>query len=356
MTYLVFVLLVVVGSALAIVLLAAYLLLRRSVVVRIERREARHRATVEPHVVAWVAATRPDTREAAERALRALHRRSERNAASLAFARVLGVVGGRRHVDGLRIFDELGLLDRLERRLRSWSASRRARACELTGSLAHPALVAELARRLHDDHPEVRIAAARALGRTRLLDAAAPLAGLLHGGQVARGTTFHAILELGPAGAGTFGDALADGDPDVRAIACLGIGRANRDAAAASGVGLDRLQLAAADDVAEVREAASIALGASGDGRAAPVLERGLEDLDARVRRASAQSLQSLGDRRSRAPLERALDDLDRETALRAANALLAIDDRAERGAGSAQPDHWALRHARATRHRSVRG
>jgi HEAT repeats len=183
--------------------------------------------------------------------------------------------------------------------LRARRAWRRAAAAYRLGDMgceeAAPALLAAL----DDRSRTVRAAAARSLGRLKVLDAAQPLVGALVSGRVPYGVAGEALVELGPAAVPQLRALAEHPEPKLRAtaIALLGLVGGSADAAvAARGLG---------DPSAEVRAAAAGTLTRIGGRATEPALASALEDRIPFVRAEAAVALGVLG---SRASLPRLLE------------------------------------------------
>lgn len=264
---------------------------------------------------------------------------------------VLGKVRG----DGQRLLVELlaarGVIARAHLELRSRSAVRRASAAELMGEAGYAPAVPELAALLHDGDAEVRLVAARALGRAGAPGAlgtdgtgvvsgapAAPAAaaraliGALGGGTggaVTAGSApaappdvvARALLLIGPPAAAALVAALHDPSPVVRLTAAEVLGRLGATAASRP---LEDVVLR--DAVAEVRARAATALGRLGLPSAVAPLRMATSPTGERgVRRAAAAALGEVGDPAALRCLWSLLDDADDRVADAAAASLLGL-------------------------------
>jgi HEAT repeat protein len=177
---------------------------------------------------------------------------------------------------------------------------------------AAPALLAAL----HDKQRTVRAAAARSLGRLKVVEAAKPLVEALVSGRVPNGVAGQALVQLGPAAVpelrtiaehpsyrlrataiallGLVGDSadsplavrcLEDPSAEVRAAAADTLARIGGPAAE------DALRSALDDRIAFVRASAAVALGVIGSRAALPRLLEMAQTDDFRPARAAAQAL-----------------------------------------------------------------
>jgi HEAT repeat protein len=300
------------------------------------RREARRRAVAEPlrPLILEVAVGEGEESAAAADALTALDASAWRTVEPAVLA-VLGKVRG----DGQRLLVELlavrGVITRERQRLHARSAVRRAAAAELLGAAAYAPAVAELAGLLHDGDDEVRLVAARALGRAGapgavgVLDedatgrAAQALLAALAGQRPAAppDVVARSLLLLGAPATAALRTALTDPTPLVRLTAAEVLGRLGASAASRD---LEDLVLRDGSDA--VRARAATALGRIGAPSAASALRAATSPSGAAaVRRAAVVALGEVGDPASLRCLWGLLDDHDAHLADTAAAALLAL-------------------------------
>jgi len=206
-----------------------------------------------------------------------------------------------------------------------WGPHRRARAAELLGVVASTEARHCLERlgRL-DRKPEVRMVAARALGKFGTADAAASLLGLLYyATPVPEGIVAAGLVELGPEAISALRDVLRlerRGSVIQRAMAADVLGlleavHAWRDLAAEA-TGTDP----------ETRVSAVRALGRLGVPGAADTIAECLQpEESAQLRSVAARALGRVGDARFAALLAACVDDPDYEVAHHAAEALTAL-------------------------------
>jgi HEAT repeat protein len=243
-----------------------------------------------------------------------------------------------------RVLAESGAIERAERSTRSWMPWRRALACELLGTIGAASSVDVLVPRLQDRRAEVRMAAARALGRVGDPAAAEPLAKVfLERRNVPIGVANDALIRLGEAGADAFRQGLRSPEPTVRITSCFGIASEATGDATTQALGLlaDRLR---SDAEPRVRSAAASAMRWLPGDTTPPALLEGLHDPADAVRRSAARSLAAFDDTAAVAALAGTVGDGDRETALRSAESLLALAD----GAQAGEPARRALAATRA--------
>lgn len=300
------------------------------------RREARRRAVAEPlrPLILEVAVGEGEDAAAAADALTALDAAAWRTVEA-AVLLVLGKVRG----DGQRLLVELlavrGVITRERAGLHARSAVRRATAAELLGAAAYAPAVPELAALLHDDDAEVRLVAARALGRAGapgavgvLEDdatgrAAQALLAALAGERPAAppDVVARSLLLLGAPATGALRTALSDPSALVRLTAAEVLGRLGASAAAGD---LEDLVLRDGSDA--VRARAATALGRLGAPTSASALRAATSPSSAAsVRRAAAVALGEVGDPTALRCLWGLLDDRDAHLASAAAAALLAL-------------------------------
>jgi HEAT repeat protein len=206
--------------------------------------------------------------------------------------------------------------------LSSRSAARRGRAAQVLGQLRHRPAGLSLCRLLADHDPEVRLAAARALGRCGGPEAVPYLLESLHGSRtVPPGVVTGALVSLGPEAQRGLAAGLEHPEPLARAVTIEVLG--------ATGVVSHTSEIARAlreDPQIEVRIKAARALGRLG-------MPEGLEPLLAAVRPGGSVALRlvgtgalgSLGAVAATGPLVELLGDPDPHVAANAARALLQL-------------------------------
>jgi HEAT repeat protein len=241
-----------------------------------------------------------------------------------AFAGILG--GYARSVSGdarrriATYFEASGGVEEQLRSLRSRRAWRRATAAFTLGDMGSPRAVPDLLRALDDRARDVRMAAARSLGRLGAAEATEPVIASSLSGRVPRDVAGLALLDLGPTAVPRLLELTEDADPRIRAAAVELVGLLG-NAPDAKPI-LDRLR----DPAAAVRAAGADALGRLGAGEARDALVRALEDRVPAVRAAAAHALGRTGGRRAAEALLPVARAHEFEPARAAAEALARID------------------------------
>jgi HEAT repeat protein len=305
--------LIAISGLLALLSLATAL--RKSLRAGHQRRQARIERALRPRLLAYLAEDDPDPAELA------LHGRAAgRSLDALATGLLRKLRGEDRRVL-TTLLEASGQIDRARRDTRRPGPVRRARAAELLGAAGAADALPDLTRLLRDRDPDVRAAAARALGKLGHPQAASSLLATLGAERpVPAGVVSIALLHLGPACAPALRDGLDIGNgPHVRTLAAELLGRLGAIEAA------DRLiEAVDSDPFPAVRAAAARALGRAGVPRAAAPLERALaRDPAAEVRRAAAWALGELGGGAAVDGLAAALSSGDHALAREAARSLL---------------------------------
>jgi len=235
---------------------------------------------------------------------------------------LLGKVAGGAHTALVRLYELRGAAVDAVADLSSRSAARRGRAAQVLGQLCHRPAAPSLCRLLADHDPEVRLAAARALGRCGGPESVPYLLESLHGPRtVPPGAVTMALVSLGPEVQRSVAAGLEHPEPLARAVTIEVLG--------ATGVVSHASEIARAlreDPQIEVRIKAARALGRLG-------MPDGLEPLLAAVRpggpvalrMVGAGALGSLGAVAATGPLAKLLGDPDPHVAAAAARALLQL-------------------------------
>jgi HEAT repeat protein len=200
------------------------------------------------------------------------------------------------------------------------SAWRRATAAFRLGDIAHVAVAAALIDALRDREPEVRIAAARSLGRLRVPDAGGELVAAAAERRVPEALVRWALLQIGVASVPQLRELLASEDQGVRAAAIQLLGRLGGLSDAA------QVEAHLRDSSALARAAAARALGRLGAERHVPPLLDALEDRLPRVRASAAIALGYLRDRRALPALTEHAESDVFDVASEAARAVVRID------------------------------
>ncbi|GIJ52234.1 hypothetical protein Val02_91200 [Virgisporangium aliadipatigenens] len=244
------------------------------------------------------------------------------NAVEPAAVAMLGKVRGEAHAALVMVFVRRGAGERARRDLHRWGAVRRARAAEVLGNLGARNAVGDLCALLQDPDPDVRVVAARALGRIGDPTAAERL---LHSVAGRRGVppqlVAHALIKLGIAAQGEVVAALESRHDIVRAAAVEALGLIG-----AAGTAHEVERRLREDTSFEVRMRAVRALGRLGS-RAAlqPLIDASNDDLPVPLRAEAAEALGDLGSPAAAAHLGTLLCDPNYRVAHNAARALLKL-------------------------------
>ena len=206
------------------------------------------------------------------------------------------VTGDTRAVIG-RHFESTGAVERACRRLADPRPHVRASTAAQLGDMCSDLAELPLLQALHDGDADVRLAAARSLGRLRARPAATQLLHSLIRREVPRAVATGALLSIGAAALPGIRQLLAHAHPRARADAVELLGLLGNPADSVL------LQERLADDTAAVRSRACHALRRLGAHDAKHAVESALADPEAEVRAAAAEALGHLGDRDSTAVL-----------------------------------------------------
>lgn len=217
-------------------------------------------------------------------------------------------------------FEATGGVDEQLRRLRSRRAWRRATAAFTLGDMSSPRAVPELLFALDDRSRDVRMAAARSLGRLGSVAAIEPLVEAGIAGRLPRDVAGLALFDLGPNAVPSLLELSASDDPRIRASALELVGLIG--AAGDAQPVLAHLT----DAAATVRAASADALGRLGAGEAHDALVHALEDRVPDVRAAAARALGQTGGRRAAVALLPVARSDSFEPARAAAASLARID------------------------------
>jgi len=224
------------------------------------------------------------------------------------------------------VFERRGAAWRARSELRRSDPVRRARAAEILGTLGRKDAVPDLCELLRDGDTEVRVVAARALGRIGAAAAARPLLEAV--GSRRRGVpahfAAHALSMLGTAAQPTLTAALGSPYETVRATAAEVLGLVG--AVGATGRVEEALR---GDRSIEVRVRAARTLGRLGTRTALPpLLEAVKPGQPTALRVEAARSLGELGTVAAAEALTEVLADREHEVAHHAARALLKLGNR----------------------------
>ncbi|GAA3220607.1 HEAT repeat domain-containing protein [Actinocorallia longicatena] len=220
------------------------------------------------------------------------------------------------------VMEQRGEMRRLLAATSGWSPLLRRRAAHLLGAAGWEPGRNRLTFLLRDADPEVRAAAALALGRIGDPRSARPLLKALAGHRpVGPDPVAAALVRLGPAAAPQLRAGLESPQPRARSTsaAALGVLGGPRDVREL----LSRLER---EEEADVRVAILGALGRLGSPASAGAISARLGDHDPAVRRAAAEALGELGAGSTAEALRAALDDPDPANARAAADALLRLE------------------------------
>jgi HEAT repeat protein len=216
-----------------------------------------------------------------------------------------------------------GVVDRASHDLSARAAWRRGRAAMLIGATGSVRHTADLIALLADRSPDVRSAAARALGKAGDITAVlALLASLTTPRPLPSGIVGMALLDLGTPALPALRTALGSGSAPARALSA-GLLGLHGDVASVPAL---TAELDDADAPATVRRAAAEALGRIGAPQAADALCRvTVLATDPALRRVSAEALGRIGDPDSVPALVAGMAAADRGVRTACADALAAI-------------------------------
>jgi HEAT repeat protein len=310
-------------------LLAAALTLRR---IAIARAGGRRRLLLDRYRDAVVEFVGLDE-DAPPRALAGLRTSEQRSAVGELLAEYAGTVRGESRARVAAFVEEQGYADAAGRDLRARRTWRRGTAAKTLGDFGVVSSAGELADALRlDASAQVRVAAARALGRVGDSDGTADLISACAAGSVPAGIAAQALLDIGESALPLLLGAVASPEPRVRQVACrvIGLMGAGPDADVVAA-----LEAAAtADREAGVRVAACEALGRVGGRDAAMAVAAATADSDGRVRCAACDAAARLAAPETEAAVARALGDDQAEVRRAAARAAVLLGLAA--GSGSA--------------------
>jgi HEAT repeat protein len=192
----------------------------------------------------------------------------------------------------------------------------RAEAAAALGDMCHERAQPGLIAALSDGHPEVRLAAARSLGRLRSRAAVGPLVAAVVSAAVPRAVGIAALLAIGVPALETIRALLVGDDPGGVEVGVDLLGQIG------SSKDLPAVLAVLNHPVAAVRASACGALGRLGDPSVAEALTRMLGDDAAEVRIRAAAALAAVGDRSAAAALVHVAQTAEPEVALSAAEAV----------------------------------
>lgn len=249
----------------------------------IRSRAARLKAEVRPILFAAL-----DRGEVDPEVIDALDRRRQRALEAAARSLLPNLRGQDRDVL-TRLLEHRGVVDEARRQTRSPSAAARARAGAFLGAAGTSAAVPDLVALLHDEDPEVRWAAARALGRIGDVSAVSPLLSALEGRHpLPVELVIDAVSQIRDCPVSLLRQGLRSRSVPTRAATVELLGRVQALAATA-----DVIELLDTDPSLEVRARAARALGRIGSPHAVePLLAR----LDAGPMAVRTQAAWALGE------------------------------------------------------------
>lgn len=248
---------------------------------------------------------------------------------------MLPLLRGRERAGLVRVLEDRGVVDRARRATYSRSSLRRARAAETLGACATRRALPELGRLLRDRDREVRIVAARALGKLGGAGAVPFLLGSLEKPRpLPLSIITMALMHIGPSGIDEMREGLRAPSPRAREAAAEVLGQFGASSA------VPELIESLRDPEPLVRARSASALGRIGSPRAvAPLLELLGADETLETRRAAVTALGAIGSPDAVEAVRAALDSAESDISWRAARALaqlgapgrLVLDERAHR-------------------------
>ena len=281
------------------------------------KRDRRARAAASVRPILYGALDRGDLdAEAVERLSPRQRRALEEQARSL-----LPKLRGQDHETLARLLDRRGAVAKAKRETRSRLPAVRARACEFLGEAGSAEAVIDLVNLLHDDNPEVRWVAARALGRLGHPAGVPPLlAGLEGRHALPVDLVAEAIFQIRDCPVSLLRQGLKSRSAPTRAVTVELLGRFQ--SVAATG---DVIEVLENDSSFEVRARAARCLGRIGSPRAVQPLLACLNSGPAPLRVQAAWALGELGAVEAVPALRTALVGPSRQLGERAAEALAAV-------------------------------
>ncbi len=302
------------GPALVVLAFCVVLLVAASAVAKSvrDRRDTRRRVTAQKHrptAIALAGGLTPSQELPTE------HRESEE--LDRAMIDILPLLRGEDRTGLLRALEDRGVVDRARRETYSRRSLRRAGAAETLGVCGTRRALPELGRLLRDRDADVRVVAARALGR---LGGAGAVPFLLASLEKPRPLPLSivtmALMHVGPAAIDELREGLRSPSPRAREAAAEILGQHGAMGA------LDELIEALGDRDATVRARAATAVGRIGSPRAVDRLLEILDGDELEVRRAAVTALGAIGSPRAIDALGAQLEEADSTLSLNAAGAL----------------------------------
>jgi HEAT repeat protein len=318
-----------------LVVLAALTASRRATVDANDRRTQKLENELRPQLLRLLATDDPDLARLAP---------SGRHAGKALDAIAAGLLPKLRGADRSGVVDLLtsrGIVRRALKASRSNRAVVRARAAEELGNLGLNRTRPVVAKLLTDRHPEVRAAAARALGKIGDAQAVPALLNALDRGLITANVASMALMRLGLAAIEPLQSGLQFCEAPARVVSCELLGLQS-----AIGAVPALAEIATGTEPSRVRLAAVRALGRIGSPLGLPPLLTCLHADEAPIRAEAARSLGRLGTPMAVVPLSEALLD-EHDVAFAAATALSAhgaqgAEKLAEIGAESGRDAQYA--------------
>lgn len=315
-------------QVLAIALTALVLVVRRISMARAERRRAALLRRYSDPVLELITGDGEVPEE-----LRRVRSAAEREAVGELMTRYAGIVRGDARDRTAAFAAERGYVSAAARDLGSLLEWRRGMAAKTLGDYGAADGAMSLEGALLDDRSDqVRLVAARALGRVGTDGACPALISSCREGGVPAAVAAQALLDIGGSAVPWLAGATTHPDPEVRAVACrvLGLNGVAGDADAMHALH----DAAVTDPEPMVRALACLAVGAVGDHGSAMVLAAAMTDTDDGVRGAACDAARTLGAADVGDVLERLIDDPAPEVARSAARAAAAMGLAATRRGG----------------------
>ena len=249
-------------------------------------------------------------------------RHDERDVIATMLLEVVPKVRGAAREGILQLLDEAGFTEQYLVRLSTKSPRHRAIAAEVLGTMrAHSALPG-LLRLLNARNEELRVVAARALGKLGNPLAVQPLIDAFVHGRLPLGTVASSIIQIGPAAGSLLQSSLGSPDADVRALTAelAGILRLQSS--------VDHLCELLTDPAVAVRRTAATALGQLANEDAIPSLVLTLQDEDVALRTRTCVALGQIGSTDALDALHNATGDPEHDVRVAATRALTQLGDR----------------------------
>lgn len=323
----------------------------------VEVRAARRSARLRPIVIEALSEDEPDFSS-----FEGLSRSESKIVEAIVWQMLSKVKGASREALVVWLSDR-GAVERERVRTHKFGSVRRAKAAEKLGAAGVATTSTDVARLLGDRHDEVRIVAARALGRIGDPESVPALLTALDADRgVPAGIVTMSLVHLGPSAIKNLTGGLGHRSASVRAV-CVDLLGMHGAISAARWISL----LLEHDRSEDVRVRAAHALGRIGLPQSVEVLRRGLASGNSsQLRLAAAMSLGLIGGDGAVGALHIAVNDIDESVGSVAAEALSRLGDSGtsclreisqSEGPGVAHARHWLSREQLAQdakRHRHV--